>query len=146
MMNRKEAYKLDEGSAWVDYDEDSACWGVFGTESAFCYSLHAGVDEANEAKEQFEAEYRRIKKKQWKTVDDRDVVLSWECPHCKNTVDVWPDYFEENGTPVCENAFCDCETDMKYTGTRVRLFDDSEMLCDWLEEQESDFGLEQNLD
>lgn len=32
---------------WVDYDDGSACWGVFGLTSGFCYSLHASEEDAN---------------------------------------------------------------------------------------------------
>ena len=31
---------------WVDYDEDTACWGVFGIESGCCYALYASEQEA----------------------------------------------------------------------------------------------------
>ena len=53
MMNKTEATKLDQGSVWIDKDEDSDCWGVFGTESAFCYSLHASEEDANRKAEEF---------------------------------------------------------------------------------------------
>jgi len=34
---------------YVDFDEDTDCHGVFGTESGFCYSLHADEGSANDA-------------------------------------------------------------------------------------------------
>ncbi len=33
---------------WVDYDKETACWGVFGVDSGFCYSLHTDEALANE--------------------------------------------------------------------------------------------------
>ena len=39
---------------WVDYDEDSACWGVFGVDSGFCYSLHLDEHTAKDALERAE--------------------------------------------------------------------------------------------
>ena len=32
---------------WVDYDEETACWGIFGLNSGFCYGLYATEKEAN---------------------------------------------------------------------------------------------------
>lgn len=32
---------------WVDYDEETACWGIFGLDSGFCYALYSSEDEAN---------------------------------------------------------------------------------------------------
>lgn len=52
-MNKAEATQLDRGSVWVDFDEDSSCWGVFGTESGFCYSLHADEESANKKVREF---------------------------------------------------------------------------------------------
>ena len=34
----KRPEKLEE--KWVDFDESTQCWGVFGLDSGFCYSLH----------------------------------------------------------------------------------------------------------
>lgn len=46
-MNGAEAAKLDvKGEKYVDFDEESDCWGVFGSESGFCYSLHCDMSEA----------------------------------------------------------------------------------------------------
>jgi hypothetical protein len=32
---------------WVDFDESTNCWGVFGVDSGFCYSTHSSESEAN---------------------------------------------------------------------------------------------------
>ena len=48
-MTRLDALKLDNnGSFYTDYDEDSACYGVFGTESGFCYALETEDNIAEE--------------------------------------------------------------------------------------------------
>jgi len=33
---------------YADFDEESACWGVFGQESGFCYELYSSEEEAQE--------------------------------------------------------------------------------------------------
>jgi len=40
---------------WVDYDEETACWGVFGLDSGFCYSLHTSEELANDELKRYEA-------------------------------------------------------------------------------------------
>lgn len=37
--NSRDAAKLDRGSYWVEFDYDSNMFGVFGTETGFCYYL-----------------------------------------------------------------------------------------------------------
>jgi hypothetical protein len=32
---------------WVDYDDESAMWGVFGEESGYCYSTWSDEETAN---------------------------------------------------------------------------------------------------
>jgi hypothetical protein len=44
IMNKRPKYKEDK---WVDYDEETTCWGVFGLTSGFCYSLHSSESDAN---------------------------------------------------------------------------------------------------
>lgn len=36
---------------WVDFDDDTACWGLFGLDSGFCYGLYATEAEAVKALE-----------------------------------------------------------------------------------------------
>lgn len=38
-------YKEDK---YVDFDEETACYGIFGTESGFCYGLYFSEEEAKE--------------------------------------------------------------------------------------------------
>ena len=47
-MNRGRAVKLDKGSKYVSFDEETDCYGIFGTESGFCYALYASRDEASD--------------------------------------------------------------------------------------------------
>lgn len=48
-MNRTEAIQKDRnGTFYADYDPDSDCWGVFGSESGFCYHLFANSGDADE--------------------------------------------------------------------------------------------------
>ena len=48
-MTRTQAERIDQGSKFVDYEEETNSWGVFGTESGFCYSVHTSKDEAERA-------------------------------------------------------------------------------------------------
>lgn len=34
---------------WVDYDEETESWGVFGVDSGHCYSTHSTEDQAEES-------------------------------------------------------------------------------------------------
>ncbi len=43
---------------YVDYDEDTACWGVFGTESGYCYNLSACGAGANDRLKDYERNER----------------------------------------------------------------------------------------
>jgi hypothetical protein len=44
-MSRPEAVKIDK-SRYVAYDEGSGLWGIFGTESKFCYATYSSRHEA----------------------------------------------------------------------------------------------------
>jgi ABC-type ATPase with predicted acetyltransferase domain len=46
---------------------------------------------------------------------DHEVVSVWECKDCGEEIEVFPDYYEENGTPVCPL----CDIDMRYSRTLV---------------------------
>jgi len=46
-MNRKEASRVDT-EFYIDYDDESDCWGVFGDVSGFCYALYASQEPAIE--------------------------------------------------------------------------------------------------
>ena len=52
----------------------------------------------------------------WKEIDTCNVRHIYTCPDGKcDDVDVYPDYFFENGTPVCQ-----CDKDMEYSRTEIR--------------------------
>jgi hypothetical protein len=43
-----EAHEADKGSYFVDFDSETNMWGVFGTESGFCYTLHHTEENARD--------------------------------------------------------------------------------------------------
>ena len=47
-MNGYEARKLDKGEMYVDLDEDTDLWCVFGSESGFAYQAFSTEEEADE--------------------------------------------------------------------------------------------------
>lgn len=49
----------------------------------------------------------------WIVIDDKKTRQSWECPDCGGESLVYPDWYEDNGTPVCT----DCGVDMTYNHT-----------------------------
>jgi hypothetical protein len=58
------------------------------------------------------------KVKRWRTVADKYVRHVWRCEEdcCEETAIVTPDWYQQNGTPMC--ALCD--VDMVYVRTEVR--------------------------
>lgn len=57
-MNGAEAEKLDaKGYKYVDFDEESACYGIFGSESGFCYESYMDEHDANSALRRIEEKY-----------------------------------------------------------------------------------------
>ena len=53
--------------------------------------------------------------KNWLPVKDDDVRNVWVCPECKDTCEISPDWYQDNGTPMC----CECDDDMEYSHTIV---------------------------
>jgi hypothetical protein len=49
VTTRRRAYLQDRGSLWVDFDEVSGSYGIFGTETGFCYSTYTDEQEATRA-------------------------------------------------------------------------------------------------
>jgi len=47
MGNYPRRPKYDE-EVWVDFDEETSCWGVFGVDSGFCYSCWADEQTAED--------------------------------------------------------------------------------------------------
>lgn len=56
--------------------------------------------------------------KGYKTVKDADVQCVWNCQDvkCDEVAIVSPDWYQDNGTPVCP----ECDTDMEYIRTKVK--------------------------
>jgi transcription elongation factor Elf1 len=50
-----------------------------------------------------------------RTIDDSKVVNVWVCPDCNAEASVNPDYYQDNGTPVCG----ECDLDMDYSHTEI---------------------------
>lgn len=49
-LTRQRAEKLDAtGCKFVDYDEISGCYGIFGSESGFCYESYSDEHDAKSA-------------------------------------------------------------------------------------------------
>lgn len=53
----------------------------------------------------------------WKLVKEENVLSYWECEDCHDKVGITPDWYEQNGTPVC----VECDRDMLYGYTEVYL-------------------------
>ena len=53
----------------------------------------------------------------WKLVKDEDVLSCWQCEDCGGDVVITPDWYEQNGTPVC----VECDRDMLYGWTEVNV-------------------------
>jgi formylmethanofuran dehydrogenase subunit E len=52
----------------------------------------------------------------WKIIDDTKLRHVWRCVDCKNESVVEPWWYQNNGTPVCE----DCDEDMLYLSTEQK--------------------------
>lgn len=47
---------------------------------------------------------------------DEDVISVWKCEECGKEAEIHPDWYEQNGTPMCT----DCDCDMAYSATYIR--------------------------
>ena len=52
----------------------------------------------------------------WALVKDEDVLSYWECEDCHEKAGITPDWYEQNGTPVC----VECDRDMLYGWMEVK--------------------------
>jgi formylmethanofuran dehydrogenase subunit E len=52
----------------------------------------------------------------WIVIDDTKLRHVWRCVDCKNESVVEPWWYQNNGTPVCE----DCDEDMLYLSTEQK--------------------------
>ena len=50
-------------------------------------------------------------------IKDDCIFHVWKCNECVTKVEVTPDFYEENGTPVCEK----CGDDMAYCRTEIEI-------------------------
>jgi len=48
-------------------------------------------------------------------IEDSKVFNIWFCPECKETETITPDWYQDNGTPVCGH----CDIDMQYSHTEI---------------------------
>ena len=51
----------------------------------------------------------------WKVVREESVLSYWKCEDCHDKVGIEPNWYEQNGTPVC----CECDRDLLYSHTEV---------------------------
>ena len=49
----------------------------------------------------------------WNKIEDYEVIHHWKCLDCDEETRVYPDWYQDNGTPVC--AECDRDMDYQYT-------------------------------
>lgn len=53
----------------------------------------------------------------WTVVSNKKVRCVWKCHACLLKEYVSPEWYEDNGTPVC----CECDRDMSYIRTEVAV-------------------------
>lgn len=51
----------------------------------------------------------------WVVIDDKKTRQSWECPDCGCEVFIYPDWYQDNGTPMCN----ECDINMVYNHTEM---------------------------
>ncbi len=56
-----------------------------------------------------------MNKVKWHKVADEQVRSTWKCPTCKQKVYIEPDWYSNNGTPMCT----ECDEDMEYVKTEI---------------------------
>ena len=57
-------------------------------------------------------------------VKDSEVFTVWTCKECPEAIFIHPDFFQDNGTPMC------CDQDMIYDRTFVETEDDNLLIGD----------------
>jgi hypothetical protein len=53
--------------------------------------------------------------KQYITIDDKYINMIWQCDNCGEKASIHPDFYQENGTPICDR----CDNDMDYIKTEI---------------------------
>ena len=51
----------------------------------------------------------------WKKISDDTIRHVWYCEECEDEVNIEPDWYQNNGTPMCG----DCDDDMTYSHTEI---------------------------
>lgn len=51
----------------------------------------------------------------WDVIPDDKVRHVWYCEECEDEVNIEPDWYQNNGTPMC----ADCDDDMIYSHTEI---------------------------
>lgn len=52
----------------------------------------------------------------WKKIKDENVKMIWVCSECKNKFVISPTFYQNNGTPVCD----ECSEDCNYLYTEIK--------------------------
>lgn len=58
-----------------------------------------------------------MKNKITSIISDDNIANHWKCPECGEAVTITPDFYQNNGTPMC----IECDEDMEYTHSEVTL-------------------------
>jgi formylmethanofuran dehydrogenase subunit E len=53
--------------------------------------------------------------KVWEVIEDTNIRHVWRCADCNDEVNIEPWWYQDNGTPVCE----ECGDDMRYLATEM---------------------------
>ena len=53
--------------------------------------------------------------KYWEKIEDDKIRAVWRCPLCTDEVNIEPDWYQNNGTPMCT----DCDEDMYYLKSEI---------------------------
>lgn len=56
-------------------------------------------------------------KSEFVKIEDTCVINIWFCPECGKKAEITPDWYQNNGTPMCS----DCDEDMEYNHTEVKI-------------------------
>lgn len=56
------------------------------------------------------------KNPKWIKISDENLRHLWKCPECQEEETISPDWYSDNGTPMCG----DCDCDMEYSHSEVK--------------------------
>ena len=63
------------------------------------------------------------KVKAWKKIKDEDVRHIWVCPECGKIAEISPEWYADNGTPMCitdPDKYEGHESNMHYSHTEIK--------------------------